>query len=193
MLTAPPPSGLSGCSSPRIRTIVIQMTLTAVIFILVSLSDCQVIQGMDACICLFLHRPIWSSLSEPPAVIVYSNNVSSDTGSLVIISCTVFAIPLPNITWTVTNQYGSTHIVENTSTTIITTSALTVQNYTYATSYLVICNTTENDTGTYTCSGSNQVNGSSLTVTSEEFGVAIRGTMFVCSSFSGSLKVKLSA
>ena len=131
--------------------------------------------------CLFQYRPIWSSLSEPPAVIVYSNNVSSDTGSLLVISCTVFAIPLPDITWSVTNEYGSTSEVQNTSTTMITTRALTVQNYTYAISYLVICNTTENDSGTYMCSSNNGVNGSSLTATSEEFGVSVRGIISVCS------------
>ena len=78
-----------------------------------------------------------------------------------------------------TNQDGSTSVVQNTNTTTIETSTFTVSNYTYTVSYLVICNTTENNTGSYTCSGSNGVNGSSLTATSEGFYVTVEGTVFI--------------
>eukprot|EP00731_Ephydatia_muelleri_P030015 Em0021g538a len=119
-------------------------------------------------------KGINEATGESPSVIVYPTTTSSDTGGVVILSCVVFAIPIPNITWSVTNQYGSTNIVQNTSSTTIKTSTLTVSNYTYTVSYLVICNTTENNTGTYSCAGSNGVNVTSLTTTSESFLVTIK-------------------
>ena len=125
----------------------------------------------------YIDRAPPSFFIESPAVIVYPTTTSSDTGGVVILSCVVFAIPTPNITWTVTNQYGSTSLVQNTSSTTIKTSTLTVSNYTYAVSYLVICNTTENNTGNYSCAGSNGVNATSLTTTSKIFLVTVKGML----------------
>ena len=113
--------------------------------------------------------------AETSAVIIYPTSSTSTVGGAIVFTCVVYAVPVPNITWSVTNQYGSTSVVQNTSTTSIQTSTIISNTYTYAVSYLVICNTTENTTGNYACTGNNGVNGTNLTVTSAVFSVTVTG------------------
>ena len=106
---------------------------------------------------------------EAPAIIIYPNSAIVTNGYSVVVACVVDGTPSPNITWSMTAQNGSVATLQMSTTISIRQNTTTYGNDIYTVSYLTYCSFWANNSGNYTCSGSNGVNGTSLTVTSAGF------------------------
>ena len=87
-------------------------------------------------------------LADPPLVMVTPSSVIVNQTSTVTLTCQVFGIPTPNVTWT----RSSTNVPLATSSTLAITSTTTGNN---VTSTLIITQITRSDMDAYICSGSN--------------------------------------
>ena len=80
--------------------------------------------------------------------------VMRDEGNLIILNCTARGVTTPSIVW----SRGSDPIMEDSRITI--TSSLLPDDgdgYSYVTSMLIILNSRQSDTGTYSCNAVNTV------------------------------------
>ena len=102
--------------------------------------------------------------NEPPVVLLRSDDLAITAGGTVSLVCASFGIPEPNMTWTMQALDSNNTLTLNDER--VNSYIRDVANKTIVISFLQLCPVSVTDTGVYTCTAHNGVEGPSLGLTS---------------------------
>ena len=88
-------------------------------------------------------------------VVVYPEDTVVLAGDSVLLTCVGYGVPAPSPSW----QRNGETIAGEGSGFYLTESIVVVENMVFVRSSLLLCNTSETDTGKYSCSANNSIQG----------------------------------
>ena len=103
--------------------------------------------------------------TEPAIIISYPQDVNALAGVSLMLTCVGYGTPMPVLRWQTSRK-----ILGNDSRTQISEGNISTSSTTFVTSLLLLCNTSEDDIGNYSCAANNTV----ATSLSDEFHVSVQ-------------------
>lgn len=130
---------------------------------------------------------VTGSASEPPAVIVRppTDGATVDYGSTIEAVCVAYGNPIPTITWA---KGGCTDMSCNDNAKVFN-EVVTYSDVSFRKSILQLCNVSESDVGSYSCSAMNGIGGEGVAPSSFSWWLGVNPRPVSSSSSSSSVVV----
>ena len=106
--------------------------------------------------------------TEPAIIIAYPQDVKALAGVSLMLTCVGYGTPMPVLRW---HRSGET--LSNDSRTQVSEGNISISSTTFVSSLLLLCNTSEDDIGNYSCVANNTV----ATSQSDEFHLSVQRTL----------------